>query len=637
MNDLTTILSALDQAARRLRWKGVLRSGFLGLCWGSTAALVLTALYHFLPFPHATLLIIPALPVLAILIGGALGWRTPSRSLVARQLDSSAHLQERLGTAVEWTDAPESDEWRRLILADAASRLRQIDQRELIPLRLPKSGRWSAGLLALCTVATLLPVYRSPAHLQREADAAIVERTGRQLAELTRHSLETRTPALEPVHKSLDAVMAAGAELERKTLTRAEALQNLAGLSDKLQEQAKQLAAQPAMQRLEEAARKPGSPMSNRADLQRRMEAMQQELGTAASPEQLASMQARLEKLQQQAQAASQAHGAGEAARDPGLADAMSALSRDAQALGISTEAIDSAIAALAASKPDKFVKDLQAAIQDLEKMREMASAMKQLREQMGKLGKDLAEQLQAGQVAAAQNTLQEMIRKLESASLSQEQLQKLMEEVREAVNPAGDYGKVSEFLQQAQNQMKAGQKGAAKQSLQQAARELAELKQQFDDLQQLAQAMENLNCAGACIGTGKSWGQCRGAGDSKGIGAGVGTWAADGLLNEAPQMNKSWDNSGVNRPDVNPRGLSEREIGTTEGLKPDQVKGQISQGAPMPSIPLRGLSIRGQSTVALEQAAGAAQVEAQEALSQDRVPRAYQGPVRDYFDDLKK
>jgi hypothetical protein len=32
-----------------------------------------------------------------------------------------------------------------------------------------------------------------------------------------------------------------------------------------------------------------------------------------------------------------------------------------------------------------------------------------------------------------------------------------------------------------------------------------------------------------------------------------------------------------------------------------------------------------------------AAQVEAQSALSQERVPRAYEGAVRDYFDDLKE
>ena len=56
-----------------------------------------------------------------------------------------------------------------------------------------------------------------------------------------------------------------------------------------------------------------------------------------------------------------------------------------------------------------------------------------------------------------------------------------------------------------------------------------------------------------------------------------------------------------------------------------------------MPSITLKGVAIKGQSRVDYEQAAAAAQTEAQSALNQDQVPRAYRGAVRDYFDDLKK
>ena len=37
-----------------------------------------------------------------------------------------------------------------------------------------------------------------------------------------------------------------------------------------------------------------------------------------------------------------------------------------------------------------------------------------------------------------------------------------------------------------------------------------------------------------------------------------------------------------------------------------------------------------------VEESAAAAQSDAQSALSQEKVPRAYQGAVRDYFDDLK-
>jgi hypothetical protein len=48
-------------------------------------------------------------------------------------------------------------------------------------------------------------------------------------------------------------------------------------------------------------------------------------------------------------------------------------------------------------------------------------------------------------------------------------------------------------------------------------------------------------------------------------------------------------------------------------------------------------VSIKGTSKVSYQEAATAAQSDAQSALSQDKVPRAYQGAVRDYFDDIKK
>ena len=55
-----------------------------------------------------------------------------------------------------------------------------------------------------------------------------------------------------------------------------------------------------------------------------------------------------------------------------------------------------------------------------------------------------------------------------------------------------------------------------------------------------------------------------------------------------------------------------------------------------MPSISLRGVSIKGSSRVELKAAVSAAQSDALNALNQDKVPNAYRDSVRDYFDDLK-
>jgi hypothetical protein len=56
-----------------------------------------------------------------------------------------------------------------------------------------------------------------------------------------------------------------------------------------------------------------------------------------------------------------------------------------------------------------------------------------------------------------------------------------------------------------------------------------------------------------------------------------------------------------------------------------------------MPSITVQGLNLRGESRVGYSEAVEAAQSEAQSALSQEAIPKAYRNTVRDYFDDLKR
>ncbi|MHB8522591.1 MAG: hypothetical protein ACYDH9_17780 [Limisphaerales bacterium] len=122
--------------------------------------------------------------------------------------------------------------------------------------------------------------------------------------------------------------------------------------------------------------------------------------------------------------------------------------------------------------------------------------------------------------------------------------------------------------------------------------------------------------------------------------GRGVGTWADESGGSWLDEIERSdlWDNSGINRPDMAPRGITDRGQGKlADTVVPTKLRGQMSPGGQMPSISLKGVSIKGMSTVDYQEAALAAQSEAQGALSQEQIPRAYQGAVRDYFDDLKK
>ncbi len=569
-------------------------------------------------------------------------WRKPALTEVARWLDSRLHLKERLSTALEVSAGNNETHWRDLVLSDAAEHAKGLDARRLLPFHLSKVCRWSLVVLALGAGLGFVPEYRSKSALQKQADQQNIKETGRQLAELTRHNLEKRPPAFEPTQKSMEAVSSLGDQLTKQTLSRSEALKDLANVADKLKDQIKELGKDPALKRLEEAARNAsGSDSQSAAGLQKQIDSLQKQLGTpTGNPDALDKIQKNLAKLQQAAKGLADKNSPGADAERQKLSESLSALSKQMQDMGLQLPQLDDAINALVANQTDLFLKDLDAATTDLEKMRDMAKSLQQLQQQMEKLGKDLAEQLKNGQPEIAQQTLQKMITQLNSTKLTPAQLQKMMEEVSQAVDPAGNYGKVAEHLKTAAAQMKGTNKPGAAQSLAEASKELDNLMQQMGDAQELSATLDALNQASMCIGTCRGWGACKlppRAGQGGKPGTGVGTWADEkGEWNG--ESTAGWDNSSVVRPDMEGRGQTDRGAGElNDALKPTKVKGQFSPGGQMPSITLKGVSIKGQSKVDYEEAAAAAQSDAQSALSQEKVPRAYQGAVRDYFDDLKK
>ena len=281
-------------------------------------------------------------------------------------------------------------------------------------------------------------------------------------------------------------------------------------MAEKLKQELKELGKDPALRRMEQAARASASRDSQTAaGLQKQIEALQKQIGTpVGNPEALDQLKKDLEKLQEAAKSMTAQQSPGNEAERQKLSEALSALSKQMQDAGLQLPQLDEAIEALAADQPGLVLKDLEAAVTDLEKMRDMAKQLQQLQQQAQKLGKDLAEQLKNGQPEAAQATLQKMVTQLKSANLTPEQLQKILQEVSKAVEPAGNYGKVAEHLENATRQMQAGEKPAAAQSLAAAAKELGDLMQQMGDAEALMATLENLDQASMCIGAGQRWGR---------------------------------------------------------------------------------------------------------------------------------
>jgi flavin-binding protein dodecin len=496
----------------------------------------------------------------------------------------------------------------------------------------------------LCAGLGFVPAYRSKAHYQKQAEAAVMKDVGKNLAELMRREMAQKPPTLPTTQKTMEQSAELGDRLAKQSLTRTEALKDLAQLTDQVAKQDQEMARNPALKPLQRAAREPGNGASSSPEaLQKQIDDMQKALGDAAGKsDKLDQLSKSLENFKKQAaNMASKDGQAGSPSREQ-LAESLNELARQAREAGASPESLDEAIKALAANNTDLFLKDLDTALQDLEKLRDMAKAMQQLQEQAAKLATTLPEQLEKGQGKAAIQRMEKMIDQLRQANLSKEELQKLLEEIQKAVKPGSQYGQVGELCKKAGQQCQAGDKAGTAASLAEAQKELEKLLDQMAEAGSLQATLDALARAQMALSLCKGWGECPGGrpGFKPGgkPGRGVGTWADDygWTLYDAPQT-PGWDNSGIERPDMDPRGNTPRLDDLNPNLKPEKVKGQLSPGGSMPSVTLKGVSIKGTSNVKFEEAAAAAQEEAQNALNQDRVPRAYQNAVRDYFDDLKR
>jgi hypothetical protein len=338
MSELQIIESALQRAAWRCRLARALRGLWRGLLVGAVLALLVIGLWHLLPLPLWLLSAAALVPFLGALAGMAIaGWRRPALPEVARWVDGRQHLQERLSTALEVAGDADAGRWRDLVVTDAAEHAKALDARRLVPLRLTKATRWALVVLALGAGLGFVPEFRSKSYLQKKADQQNIKDAGKQLAELTRRSLQQRPPALEPTGKALQAVAELGDQLTKKALTRSEALKDLANVAEKLKEELKDLNKDLSLRKMEQAARaSTGKDSQTAAGLQKQMEALQKQMGTpVGNPEALDKLKKDLDKLKEAAKGMASENAKGSEAERQKLSEALSALSKEMQDAGM--------------------------------------------------------------------------------------------------------------------------------------------------------------------------------------------------------------------------------------------------------------------------------------------------------------
>ena len=627
-----TVVQRVRETARRLRLRRGWQTGWVGALWGLGGLVLLVGTSKLLPLPRAIVSWGAMLPGITTSLGFLWGWsRHVDPIHAARWLDARLGLQERIATALEIPPGNLDEGWQPLVLGDAATRCETLEPHRLIPLRIPRIARWTAVPVLILGALVFIPEHRSTNQLQAQTDAQAVRSAGRDLSEIARKSLSEPRKLSEPIRQELGRLEALGERLQQASLTRQEALREVSRASEKLREQGLDLARNPMLQRLEKAARTggngTGNPRPDRQDSKGNPDANAAE-----------SLQKQLGSLQKAAQEAV-AGMKSESSRDPQerLASALEQLRRTAQEEGIDLPGLGKAIDDLKNLRVDQFLKDLETASRDLEQLAGLAQ--RQEGAQSESTGRDLAQQLDRGQIDAAIESLERLSRSLQEARPDRSGDPSWSKELQSAIPSAEGYGDVSRHLQRALDQSRGRNLAEADKSLSEARRELEALKSDLQNLKALRSGMAGLGKARQGLsGTGAPSGGkgSGGRGNGKGRG-GVGDWAEDDPWRLPDEIAESWDNSGTSRADKTGRGRTDRDTTLPDALNPTRPQGQFQPGKSMPSIAVKGLNLRGESRIGYSEAVEAAQSEAQSALSQEAIPKAYRNAVRDYFDDLKR
>ncbi len=600
--------------------------------WGLVLLIVVVGTYKVLLLPRQLVLWGAVLPGVGAAFGFLVGWSRPvGPDAAARWLDAQLDLQERLATALEIQPSSPDDRWQHLVIRDAAARCQNVEPRHLIPLRLPRIAQWTVVLALILGALLLVPEYRSPSRLQARQDAETVKSSGRQLSQLTRKTLEEPRKVSDPIRQELGQLEALGDRLQQAALTREEALKEVSRASEKLREQGLELARNPVLRRLEKAAREGGTaaerPRSGEPDSN----------GSRAADD-ARSLQEKLGSLQKAAQEAADGMKSGTGAdRQQSLANTTEQLLRTAGDMGLDLPSLGKALEELRNLRVDQFLKDLETASRDLEQLAEVAR--RQEGSKAAHTGKDLGQQLDRGQIDAAIESLERLSKMMQSARPGESGRPAWAEELQKAVPSADGYGAVAQHLQRALEQSNRKNLAEAGEALSDARKELESMKSDLQDLQALRSGMAALSQARQGLSGASGEGAGKGAGGrSRGRSrGGFGDWADDDPWRLPEEIAESWDNSGQSRADKSGRGRSDREAALPDSLNPTRPRGQFQPGKAMPSIMVKGLNLRGESRVGYSEAVEAAQSEAQSALSQESIPKAYRNTVRDYFDDLKR
>ena len=230
------------QPVRQRQWTvSVVRAAAWGLGGGSVAAAVLglLRLIGWLSTSGTGWGVLLGLPIAAAVSAAVWGWLKGDWLPAARAVDGHYELKDRTETALAFLRREEvgkTDGWEQLQLADAVQHLQCVEAKQVVPMILPKTFRWSLATAALAVVLLCWPTGRSQVNAgpSRPLDAIVAEAeiVEEDLKELLEELPEDHSPEVEALIKEM---LAKAEEMKEPGVDLREALAKLSEMQSALQ------------------------------------------------------------------------------------------------------------------------------------------------------------------------------------------------------------------------------------------------------------------------------------------------------------------------------------------------------------------------------------------------------------------
>ena len=283
-------------------------------------------------------------------------------------------------------------------------------------------------------------------------------------------------------------------------------------------------------------------------------------------------------------------------------------------------KALQEQLATLKSEGDKELVKKMGRQLDELAKQIEQMAKKDQVAKELEKAGikkedlERMVENLKKGD-------LDQVKKKLQEKGMSPQQAKKLAQKMQQRQQAKAQAQQLSQAMKQAAQACNSGHAAAAAAGLSQAGQQLSDLEQMEQEMAQLdsmiaqaqnAQDQLGSNCS-SCNGTGqrggKPCGSCNGSGQGDRPGTGGKGKGRGGLVPEAP---------------------------TKVGFRMQRQKVATTKGAIIGQFLVDGEQVKGAVSREFAEVLSAAERQASDAVSRDRVPRQYQKAVKEYFSSVR-